>query len=61
MKRAVYNGLKKMVFAFSGQLILKAGYFFEGAITTEEDREKMSDVVGERLRAMQETGQIPAN
>ena len=40
---------------------LKGRVLFEGAITTEEDREKMSDVVGERLRARQETGQIPAN
>ncbi|MEL0099333.1 MAG: PDZ domain-containing protein [Opitutae bacterium] len=32
---------------------------FEGAITTEEDREKMPEGVGERLRAMQISGQIP--
>ena len=32
---------------------------FEGAITTEEDRKKMPDGVGQRLRAMQQAGQIP--
>ena len=32
---------------------------FEGAITTEEDREKLPDGVGQRLRAMQQAGQIP--
>jgi len=34
---------------------------FEGAITTEEERRKMPDGVGQRLRAMQQTGQIPSN
>jgi len=32
---------------------------FEGAITTEEDRKKLPDEVGQRLRAMQQAGQIP--
>ena len=32
---------------------------FEGAITTVEDRKKIPQGVGERLRAMQQTGQIP--
>jgi hypothetical protein len=34
---------------------------FEGAITTEEDREKLPDGVGQRLRGMQQAGQIPIN
>jgi hypothetical protein len=32
---------------------------FEGAITTEEDRKKLPDGVGQRLWAMQQAGQIP--
>ena len=40
---------------------LEGRVFFEGAITTEEDRRKMPDGVGQRLRAMQQSGQIPAN
>jgi hypothetical protein len=32
---------------------------FEGAITTEEDRKKLPDGVGQRLRTMQQAGQIP--
>ena len=32
---------------------------FEGAITTNEDRKKMPEGVGQRLRAMQQAGQIP--
>jgi hypothetical protein len=40
---------------------LEGGVLFEGAITTEEDRKKMPDGVGQRLRAMQQSGQIPAN
>ena len=50
---------EKMVSVFSGHLILKDGYFLKGQ--SPRRRIKMSDVVGERLRAMQETGQIPAN
>jgi hypothetical protein len=34
---------------------------FEGAITTEDERKKMPDGVGQRLRVMQQSGQIPAN
>ena len=40
---------------------LEGRVLFEGAITTEEDRKKMPDGVGQRLRAMQQSGQIPAN
>jgi hypothetical protein len=40
---------------------LEGGVLFEGAITTEEDLKKMPDGVGQRLRAMQQSGQIPAN
>ena len=38
---------------------LNGRVLFEGAITTEEDRKKLPEGVGERLRAMQEAGQIP--
>ena len=38
---------------------LNGKVLFEGAITTEEDREKLPDGVGQRLRAMQQAGQIP--
>jgi hypothetical protein len=40
---------------------LEGSVLFEGAITSEEDRRKMPDGVGQRLRAMQQSGQIPAN
>ena len=40
---------------------LEGHVLFEGAITTEEERRKMPDGVGQRLRAMQQTGQIPTN
>jgi hypothetical protein len=40
---------------------LEGRVLFEGAITTEEERRKMPDGVGQRLRAMQQTGQIPSN
>jgi hypothetical protein len=40
---------------------LEGRVLFEGAITSEEDRRKMPDGVGQRLRAMQQSGQIPAN
>jgi hypothetical protein len=38
---------------------LEGRVLFEGAITTEEDRKKLPDGVGQRLRAMQQAGQIP--
>jgi hypothetical protein len=40
---------------------LEGHVLFEGAITTEEERRKMPDGVGQRLRAMQQSGQIPPN
>jgi len=40
---------------------LEGQVLFEGAITTEKDRTKIPDGVAERLRVMQESGQIPAN
>ncbi len=38
---------------------LNGKVLFEGAITTEEDRKKLPDGVGQRLQAMQKAGQIP--
>ena len=40
---------------------LEGHVLFEGAITTDEDREKIPDGVAERLQAMQEKGQIPVD
>ena len=40
---------------------LEGQVLFEGAITTEKDRTKIPDGVAERLRLMQESGQIPTN
>ena len=48
-------------FRFLRATDLEGRVLFEGAITTEEDRKKMPDGVGQRLRAMQQSGQIPAN
>ncbi len=40
---------------------LQGRVVYEGPITSEEDRRKLPDGVGERLRAMQESGQIPGD
>ena len=38
---------------------LQGRVVFDGPITTEEDRQKLPKEVGERLWAMQQSGQIP--
>jgi len=38
---------------------LQGKVVFEGPISTEEDLENLPEGVGERLRAMQDSGQIP--
>ena len=40
---------------------LQGRVVFDGPITTEEDRQKLPKAVGEHLRAMQQSGQIPLN
>jgi hypothetical protein len=40
---------------------LQGRVVFDGPITTEEDRQKLPKEVGERLWAMQQSGQIPLN
>ena len=58
MNLAACNGLRRMG-SFPRATDLEGQGLFDGPITTEDDRKKIPQGVGERLWAMLASGQIP--